>query len=39
MCRLGRLAPDVWMEQAVGHPVSSEPLIQASDDALDGLGD
>ncbi len=37
MCRLGRLAPDVWMERAVGGPISSEPLIRAADSALDQL--
>jgi len=34
MCRLGRLAPDVWMEQAVGKPLSSEPLLAATSAAL-----
>jgi len=37
MCRLGRLAPDVWMEQAVGKPLSSEPLLAATSAALDRL--
>jgi len=34
MCRLGRLAPDVWMQQAVGAPVSSKPLLDATEAAL-----
>jgi hypothetical protein len=34
MCRLGRLAPDIWMKQAVGQPVSSAPLIAAVEAAL-----
>jgi hypothetical protein len=34
MCRLGRLAPDVWMDQAVGAPVSSTALLAAADEAL-----
>ena len=34
MCRLGRLAPDVWMMQAVGAPVSSKPLLDATKAAL-----
>lgn len=34
MCRLGRLAPDIWMQQAVGQPVSSAPLIAAVEAAL-----
>ncbi len=35
MCRLGRLAPDVWMDQAVGAPISSAALIAAADEALE----
>jgi hypothetical protein len=34
MCRLGRLAPDVWMQQAVGSDVSSRPLIEAAQAAV-----
>jgi hypothetical protein len=34
MCRLGRLAPDVWMEQAVGQAVSSAPMLAAAEAAL-----
>ena len=33
MCTLGRLAPDVWMQQAVGAEVSSAPLLQAAEAA------
>ena len=33
MCRLGRLAPDIWMQQAVGAPVSADPLIKAATEA------
>jgi hypothetical protein len=29
MCRLGRLTPDLWMQRAVGSPVSSAPLLRA----------
>ena len=28
ICRQGRLTPDLWMEQAVGSPVSTEPLLR-----------
>lgn len=38
MCRLGRLAPDVWMQQAVGSPVSAAPLVKGAAAALDALG-
>lgn len=38
MCRLGRLAPDVWMQQAVGEDVSSEPLLAEAEQALEQLG-
>ncbi len=34
MCRLGRLAPDIWMQQAVGAPVSADPLIKAATEAV-----
>lgn len=38
MCRLGRLAPDIWMQQAVGQDVSNEALIDAAERALHQLG-
>jgi len=34
MCRQGRLTPDVWMKQAVGQEVSSQPLLAATEAAL-----
>ncbi len=34
MCKLGRLSPQVWMQQAVGNKVSAQPLIQAANDAV-----
>ena len=34
MCRQGRLTPDLWMEKAVGHVVSSAPLLLAVESAL-----
>ncbi len=34
MCRLGRLAPDVWMRQAVGDTISSVALLEAAETAL-----
>jgi len=37
MCTLGRIAPDVWMEQAVGSPVSEKPLLEAAAQALSAL--
>ena len=30
MCALGAITPDAWMRQAVGQPVSAEPLLQAT---------
>jgi hypothetical protein len=30
MCALGRIAPDLWMKQAVGAPISSRPLCEAA---------
>jgi hypothetical protein len=38
MCRLGRLAPDVWMRQAVGQELSADPLLAATEQALGSLG-
>ena len=37
MCRLGRIAPDIWMEQAVGEPVSSDALLRAASAALEAI--
>ena len=34
MCRQGRLLPDLWMQQAVGKPVSAEPLVDGAARAL-----
>jgi hypothetical protein len=34
MCRLGRLTPAHWMEEAVGTPLSAEPLLKAVAAAL-----
>jgi len=35
MCSQGRLLPDLWMKNAVGSPVSAEPLIRAAEKALE----
>jgi hypothetical protein len=32
--RLGRLTPDLWMRQAVGAPLSADPLLRATTQAL-----
>lgn len=34
MAKLGRLAPDEWMKQATGEPVSAAPLLRATEEAL-----
>lgn len=34
MCKLGRIAPQLWMQQAVGAPVSPQPLIAAAEGAV-----
>ncbi len=31
---IGRLTPDAWMQQAVGSPVSVQPILKAVDDIL-----
>lgn len=35
VARLGNLTPDLWMRQAVGTPVSAEPLLAATATALE----
>ncbi len=37
MCRLGRLAPQVWMREAVGAPISAQPMIRAAAAAVENL--
>jgi hypothetical protein len=39
MTRLGRLTPDAWMRQAVGAPLSVEPLLEATEEALAAVPD
>jgi len=34
VCRLGNILPDLWMQQATGKPVSSQPLLGATARAL-----
>jgi hypothetical protein len=36
--KLGRLTPDAWMRQAVGVPLSAQPLIAAAAEALGRVG-
>jgi len=33
----GRLTPDIWMKNAVGQPVSTEPMLKVADNALNSL--
>ena len=37
MYKLGRLTPNIWMVDAVGNPISIEPMISEVDKALNGL--
>ena len=30
MCRLGSITPNAWMQEAVGAPISAEPLVNAA---------
>jgi oligoendopeptidase F len=34
VCKIGKLTPDLWMIQATGEPLSSEPLLNAMRKAL-----
>jgi oligoendopeptidase F len=38
MCRLGNVAPDLWMTQATGSPVGPEALLAATTEALEAIG-
>jgi len=38
MCRLGNIAPDLWMTQATGSPVGPEALLAATAEALKQVG-
>ncbi|HUU44863.1 MAG TPA: hypothetical protein VM118_03950 [Acidobacteriota bacterium] len=39
MCRLGSITPGIWMQEAVGGPISTAPLLQAAEEALDALAE
>ncbi len=34
MCKLGSITPEAWMDQAVGKGISTEPLIEAAENAV-----
>ncbi len=34
MCKLGRIAPQVWLQQAIGSNISAQPMIEAAEKAL-----
>ncbi|NOY57989.1 MAG: hypothetical protein GXO75_03515, partial [Calditrichaeota bacterium] len=34
MCRIGSITPDAWMRAAVGSPVSAQPLLDATREAV-----
>jgi len=38
MCKLGDIAPQVWMQQAVGSPISVQPLIDAASESVKKMG-
>jgi NAD(P)-dependent dehydrogenase (short-subunit alcohol dehydrogenase family) len=38
MCRIGNIAPDLWMTQATGSPVGPEALLTATAEALKKVG-
>ncbi len=37
MCAIGNVTPDLWMQKAVGGPISTAPLLDAARKALDSL--
>jgi hypothetical protein len=34
MAKMGRVTPDLWMENATGQPVGAEALLTATEEAL-----
>lgn len=34
MCKLGRIAPDVWMQKAIGEPISADSMLLKAVEAL-----
>lgn len=38
ICSIGSLTPDAWMKQAVGAPLSAQPLIDEAAEALRAIG-
>jgi hypothetical protein len=34
MCRLGDLAPQIWMQQALGSPISPAPMIRRAEETI-----
>jgi hypothetical protein len=34
MCRIGSVSPGLWMQQAVGAPISTEPMLRAAASAV-----
>lgn len=37
VCKIGNLTPDAWMRQAVGSPLSAEPMLRAAETALEAV--
>ncbi|MCC5937128.1 MAG: hypothetical protein JJU34_07590 [Lunatimonas sp.] len=37
VCKIGKLTPDQWMIEATGNPLSAEPLLKATREALEAL--
>jgi hypothetical protein len=37
MCKLGRLSPQIWMQQAVGEKISVAPMIHSAERAVKNL--
>jgi hypothetical protein len=39
MCKLGRLSPQIWMQNAVNSKISADPLISAAEKAVQNLSE
>jgi hypothetical protein len=39
MCKLGRLAPQIWMQHALGSPISPAPMIRKAEETIAKIDD
>jgi len=37
MCAIGNLTPDMWMRKAIGQSISAQPMVHATQKAIDSI--